>query len=135
MDSFTTGHRTRWEFLEISNYQWYQKFHEISLKHLQKLWWIWKFEVPGSKLSPLRPLQFWTRNSCNSVNFEAKRMLKVPKFSKKYFQFLIFYHCLLSLERFLHNLRKRDIVFSVSPSCWSKRPAWGGSNERNIAFS
>ena len=37
MDSFTTGHRTRWQFLEISNYQLYQKCHEISLKHLQKL--------------------------------------------------------------------------------------------------
>ena len=72
-------------------------------------------KVVAQKLSPPCPLEFWTRNSRNSVNFEARRMFKVPKFSKKYLKFLIFYHFLLSLEGFLHNLQKRDIVFPVSP--------------------
>ena len=88
----------------------------------------------AQKLSPPCPLEFWTRNSRNSVNFEARRMFKVPKFSKKYSQSLVFYHFLLSLERFLYNLRKRDIAFIVSPSCWSFWPSWGGYWEHNIAF-
>ena len=40
------------------------------------------------------PLEFWIRNRHNSINFEAKRMLKVTQFSMKYPQLLIF---LLSL--------------------------------------
>ena len=37
MNFSTTGHGTRWDFLEIANYQRYQKVHVISSKHLQKL--------------------------------------------------------------------------------------------------
>ena len=88
----------------------------------------------AQKLSPPRPFEFWKRNSCSSVNFEARRMFRVPKFSKNYFQFLVFYHFLLSLEWFLYNLQKRDIGFPASPSCWSFWPSWGGYWEHNIAF-
>ena len=89
----------------------------------------------AQKLSPPQSFEFWKRKSHSSVNFEARNMFKVPKFSKKYSQSLVFYHFLLSLERFLYNLRKRDIAFVVSPSCWSFWPSWGGYWEHNIAFS
>ena len=88
----------------------------------------------AQKLGPPRPLEFWTRNSRNLVNFEASRMIKMPKFSKNYSQFLVFYHFLLWLEWFLYNLRTRDIMFPASPSCWSFWPSWGEYWEHNNAF-
>ena len=56
MNFSTTGHGTRWDFLEIANYQRYQKVHVISLKHLQKLCKFWKVEGCGSKTKPAPPI-------------------------------------------------------------------------------
>ena len=92
-----------WKSQTNSDIKKFMKYHQNIFKSYNEYETL---KVVAQKLSPPCPLEFWIRNSRNSVNFEARRIFKVPKFSKKYLKFLIFHQFLLSLERFLHNLQK-----------------------------
>ena len=62
---------------DIKKSMWYHQNIFKSYVNFEKL------KDVAQKLSPPRQFEFWKRSSPISANFEARRMFKVPEFSKK----------------------------------------------------
>ena len=56
MDCFIPGRCSYWDFLKVIGYWKFQKIIVIPFKHLQKLYWFWKFEGCSSKIRRATPI-------------------------------------------------------------------------------